>query len=311
MSETGFTDGATHPDHLTPTSPTQSDRGMRCESGIRLSIALAVSVGAAGLFAQTPQAPPAKPPQTAPTPQTTPVKPTQPAGTAGRPGARTAPDARLTLTVMVTASDGRTLPGVAARASGPVDREAETDASGLVTFSNMPAGTYRLRFDHKEYVPFEKEVTLATVRAPRFNVTLTAAPPPPPAPKPEVPAPAPPPVPDGNYSSNTVSIPDFIEKNYIGSAPVKNSPVGCTAATTTTLVQTKDPVKEHTHADADEIIHVVAGEGTLHVGGRESALAAATVAVVPRGTAHSLTRRGSRPLIFVSTLAGPPCQSGK
>jgi mannose-6-phosphate isomerase-like protein (cupin superfamily) len=212
---------------------------------------------------------------------------------------------------MVTANDGRTLPGVAVRAAGPVDREAETDPSGMVTLSNMPAGTYRLRFDHKEYVPFEREVTLATVKAPRINVTLTAAPPPPPAPKPEAPAPTPSPVPDGNYVPNTVSIPDFIENNYIGGAPVKNSAIGCTAATTTTLVQTKDPVKEHTHADADEIINVVAGEGTLRINGRESALSAATISVVPRGTPHSMTRRGSRPLIFVSTLAGPPCQSGK
>jgi len=76
-------------------------------------------------------------------------------------------------------------------------------------------------------------------------------------------------------------------------------------------VQTKDPVTEHTHADADEAIYVVAGEGTHRVAGRDSAVAAGTFAVVPRGTPHSLTRRGSRPLIFVSTLSGPPCQSGK
>ena len=314
MFEPGFTDGASRPSPLTPGSLPQSHRGMRCESGFRLSIALALSLGASGLLAQTPQTPPSKPPQTSPPPQTTPAtptKPAQPAGTTGRPAARTTPDARLTLSVMVTANDGRTLPGVAVRAAGPVDREAETDPSGMVTLSNMPPGTYRLRFDHREFVPFEKEVTLATVKAPRINVTLTAAPPPPPAPKPEVPAPAPPPVPDGNYVPNTVSIPDFIENNYIGSAPVKNSSIGCTAATTTALVQTKDPVKEHTHADADEIINVVAGEGMLRINGRESALSAATVAIVPRGTPHSLTRRGSRPLIFVSTLAGPPCQSGK
>ena len=311
MFETGFTDGATQPDHLTPTSPTQSDRGMRCESGIRLSIALAVSVGAAGLFAQTPQAPAAKPPQTAPPPQTTPMKPTQPAGTTGRPGSRTPPDARLTLTVMVTASDGRTLPGRRgagfgsgrARGRNRFVRPGHVLQHGgrHVSAALRPQGVRAVR---KGSHPCHRSGAAVQRDADRRS-------PPPPAPKPDVPAPAPPPVPDGNYSTNTVSIPDFIEKNYIGSAPVKNSPVGCTAATTTTLVQTKDPVKEHTHADADEIIHVVAGEGTLHVGGRESPLAAATVAVVPRGTAHSLTRRGSRPLIFVSTLAGPPCQSGK
>jgi len=212
---------------------------------------------------------------------------------------------------MVTALDGRTLAGVAVRATGPVEREAETDPSGLVTFANMPAGTYRLRFDHKEYVPFEKEATLAPGRPPRLNVTLSAAPPPPPAPKPEPAAPLPAPVPDANYSPSTTSIPDLVENNYIGSAPVKRSAVGCGPHSTSTLVQTKDPVAEHTHADADETIYVVAGEGTHRIGGRDNAVSAGTFSVVPRGTPHSLTRRGSRPLIFVSTLAGPPCQAGK
>ncbi len=211
---------------------------------------------------------------------------------------------------MVTALDGRTLPGVAVRATGGVEREAETDPSGLVSFANMPAGTYRLRFDHKEFVPFEKEVALVPGRPLRLNVTLSAAPPPP-APRTEPLAPPPAPVPDASYSSSTTSIPDFVESNYIGSAPVKRSPVGCGPQSTSTLVQTKDPVAEHTHADADETIYVVAGEGVHRIGGRDTAVSAGTFSVVPRGTPHSLTRRGSRPLIFVSTLAGPPCQAGK
>jgi mannose-6-phosphate isomerase-like protein (cupin superfamily) len=282
---------------------------MRCESGIRLAIAAAVCIGAPVLFAQTPQAPP-PPPAPKPAQQSPPAKPPQPAGTTGRPRSA-APDARLSLTLMVTAPDGRTIPGVEVRATGPVDREAVTDPSGLVTLANMSAGTYRLRFDHKEFVPFEKETTLAPGRTPRLSVTLTAAPPPPPAPKPEPVTPPPAPVPDGNYSPSTTSIPDFVESNYIGSAPVKRSPVGCGAHSTATLVQTKDPVAEHTHADADETIYVVAGEGMHRVAGRETPVSAGVFAVVPRGTPHSLTRRGSRPLIFVSTLAGPPCQAGK
>jgi mannose-6-phosphate isomerase-like protein (cupin superfamily) len=283
---------------------------MRCDPGIRLAIAAAVCIGAPVLLAQTPQSPPAPQPVQQAPPTT--AKPPQPAATTGRPSRpAAAADARLGLTLMVTASDGRTLPGVAVRASGPVEREAETDPSGLVTFANMSAGTYRLRFDHKEFVPFEKEVTLAPGRAPRLNVTLTSAPPPPPAPKPEPVAPPPPPAPDGSYSPSTTSIPDFVESNYIGGAPVKRSPVGCGPQSTSTLVQTKDPVAEHTHADADETIYVVAGEGMHRVAGRETAVSAGSFAVVPRGTPHSLTRRGSRPLIFVSTLAGPPCQAGK
>jgi hypothetical protein len=212
---------------------------------------------------------------------------------------------------MVTATDGKTLPGVLVRATGPVDREAQTDVSGLVSLANMSAGTYRLHFEHDAYVTFEKEVTLAAGRPPRLNVALTAAPPPPPPPKSEPVAPPAPPVPDGNYSPSATSIPDFVEKNYIGGAPVKRSPVGCAGGVTSTLVQTKDPIAEHTHADADETIYVVAGKGTHSVGGRDAPVEAGAFLVIPRGTPHSLKRSGSPPLILVSTLAGPPCQGGK
>jgi hypothetical protein len=282
---------------------------MRCEPGLRLSLAFALSIGATALLAQTPQTtPPQTPPPTAGQP---PSKPAQPAGTTGRPRPTATPDARLGLTVMVTASDGKTLPGVSVRASGPVERTGETDSSGLTTFTNMTAGTYRLHFEHESFVTFEKEAVVGPGKPLRLSVTLMAAPPPPPKPEPEPAAPPPPPPPNGSDSPSTTSIPDFIESNYIGGAPVKRSPVGCAGNTTATLVQTKDPVAEHVHADADETIYVVAGEGTHRIGGRESAVAAGTFVVVPRGTPHSLTRRGSRPLIFVATLAGPACQPAK
>jgi mannose-6-phosphate isomerase-like protein (cupin superfamily) len=112
-------------------------------------------------------------------------------------------------------------------------------------------------------------------------------------------------VPDGTYTPSAINIPDFFESSSVGSAPVK---LGCGAHATSTLVQTREPVAEHAHAEADEMIYIVAGEGTHRVGGRDTPLKAGTFAFVPSGTSHSMSRRGSRPLIFVSTLAGPPCQ---
>ena len=55
------------------------------------------------------------------------------------------------------------------------------------------------------------------------------------------------------------------------------------------------------------MIYVLGGEGTHKVNGKEIALQAGVFAVVPRGTAHSMTRRGSRPLIFLSVLSGQQC----
>jgi len=208
---------------------------------------------------------------------------------------------------MVTALDGKTIPGVTVTARGPVDREGQSDPSGLVTFPNLSPGTYRVRFEHQEFLTLEKEISVAAGKPLRVSASLTAAPPPPPPPKPEpVPVP-PPPAPDGSYSASATSIPDFIEKNYVGSAPVKRSPLGCGGSSTSTLIQTKEPIAEHTH-DADEIIYVVAGEGTHKVEGRDAPLLAGSFAFVPKGVPHSLNRRGSRPLIFLSTLAGPACQ---
>jgi len=252
---------------------------------------------ASSAAAQDPQTAPPKP---APTPA--------PAPTAARPRQTTPPAAaKLALTVGVTGLDGRTIPDTVVKAIGPVDREASTDPSGLVTFSNMAPGTYRLRFEHPEFITLEKEVTLGAGKPLRASVTLSPAPPPPAAPKPEpAPAPAPPP-PAGNFSPTSVDIPDLFEKNFVGSAPVKRSPIGCTASSTSTLVQLRDPLTDHAHADADELIYVVAGEGTHKVGGREIALSGGVFSVVPRGTTHGIVRKGRQPLVLISTMSGPPC----
>jgi mannose-6-phosphate isomerase-like protein (cupin superfamily) len=267
---------------------------MRCAQKLCLGLVLTLASGASHTLAQTAQVPPpAKPTQSPPPPAAKPRQSAPPAG-------------RLTLTIMVTALDGKTLPGTTVTATGPVDRESQSDPSGLVTFPNLSPGTYRLRFEHEQFVTLEKEVSLAAGKPLRVSVSLTAAPPPPLPPKPE-PAPLPPPpAPDGSYSASATSIPDFIEKNYVGNASVKRSPLGCGGSSTSTLIQTKDPIAEHTH-DADEIIYVVAGEGTHKVDGREAPLLAGSFAFVPKGIPHSLNRRGSRPLIFLSTLAGPAC----
>lgn len=211
---------------------------------------------------------------------------------------------------MVTARDGRTLENVLVTASGPVDREGRTSDSGLVTFQNMASGTYRLRFEHDEFITLEKDVSVPTGKPLRVSASLTAAPPPPTPPEPPAaPEPTPPDPVASSYAPSFVSVPDFIEKNYIGSAQLKRSPIGCGGHSTTTLVQTKETLDEHTHDDGDEILYVVAGEGTHRINNRDTALAAGSFALVPRGTAHTVSRRGSRPLIYISTLAGPPCQT--
>jgi hypothetical protein len=248
------------------------------------------------------QLPAEKPPQ-APAPQP-PAQTAAPRQAAARP----------TITVMVTDRQGRPLPDVAVRATGAMERDGRTDAEGTIVLRNLVSGTYRLRFESPGTITFEREVTVAAGRPVKTIAELNPAPPPPPPPKPEPLPPAPPPPapvrPSGPPSS--VAVPDFVEKNYIGrGAPSKSSPVGCTASSTATLLQLREPLAEHSHADADEMLYVVAGEGVQRIGGIEMNLTAGTFAVVPRGTPHTVTRKGSTPIIVLSILTGPPCDPAK
>jgi mannose-6-phosphate isomerase-like protein (cupin superfamily) len=213
---------------------------------------------------------------------------------------------------MVTALDGKTLPEVVVKAAGPMDREAATDPSGLVTFANLAPGTYRVRFEHPGFITLEKEISLPAGKPLRASATLSAAPPPPPPPKVEAP---PPPTsnepPPGTYQPNVANFESWIDSSFIGRAPSKRLPAGCTASATTTMVQTNESIPERTRSDADEVVYVVAGEGTLRMGGRDYPLSASSLVTIPRGTAHTISRRGSRPLMFVSTVSGPHCQAGQ
>ena len=251
---------------------------------------------------QTPAQPPAQPPAGQ---QQPPAKP--PAKPGGQASRTPAPNARQSLTITVTNLDGRTLPGVWVKATGPVDREAPTDDSGTVVLRNMLPGTYRVRFEHDDYVTFEKEVTQAA-RALTVNVALNAAPPkaaPPPTP--------PPPQPVATTGVGTpakptaLSIIDLFEKNFVGGQPQRLTPVACTSTSTSSLLQVNNPLAQHAHDDADEVLYVIAGEGVQQMSGRETRLEAGVYVVVPRGTSHSLTKRGSRPLVLLSTLEGKGC----
>ena len=214
-----------------------------------------------------------------------------------------------TLEIRVTDRSGAVLGDATVRAEGPVPREGKTDAEGGATLRTLPTGTYRLRFDREGFVALEKEVTLKAGAAQTVHAALTPAPPPP-APVPA--APPPPPLPATPAftpgSPQVISIPDFADKQLITSKETtKEALIGCSGAAATRLLQARSPIPAHTHADADEVLYVVAGDATLLLGGREHRISSGSLAIVPRGMEHSLTRRSSGPVILTSTLSGPPC----
>jgi len=211
--------------------------------------------------------------------------------------------------VNITDVGGLPIQGVEARLTGPGDREGTSLAGGIVRFLNLRGGDYRIRFAHPKFVLLERDVTMRPGASQAIDVVLSAAPDAPELSTTPAPAPAPTSAvtaPAGE--PRTVAVVDFVERNFIsGRNGLKEDPLGCTASAKTTLVQLRDPLPERALPDADEVIYVVAGEGTLRLGNRDVALSATTLSVVPRGTVRGITRKGRNPLIYISVLSGPPC----
>lgn len=212
------------------------------------------------------------------------------------------------MVITVTDPSGATLPGIRVVASGPADREGETDDSGVLRLTNMRAGSYRLRFSGEQVITFEREIAVRAGQTADVDVTLNPAPEPPPE-SPEAPPPAPAPAPVGPPGDpRTVDVPDFAERNYVGRQPRRESAIACSGNARTMLIQLNEPQPERLYDGAESMYYVVAGEGTIRIEGRETPLAAGTYAVVPRGMAHAFARRGRNPLILLAILSGEPCQ---
>jgi mannose-6-phosphate isomerase-like protein (cupin superfamily) len=217
-----------------------------------------------------------------------------------------------TVTVSVTDESGAPVQGVTVTVTGPVTRTVTTIANGTARLLGMRSGTYRLRFEHQGFITLERDVTMRAGAVPDVDVTLSpGTAPPPPAVETPSRENAPPesereqaPPGDPRY----VTIVDFLDKNLIGGRePSKRDELGCTASARTTLLQLRESGKEEARTDADEVLYVVAGEGTLRLGNRDLPLSSSTTAVVPRGIVRGLTRKGKNPLILLSVVSGPAC----
>ena len=139
-------------------------------------------------------------------------------------------------------------------------------------------------------------VTLVALPAAEVDRLLAT---PAPAAAPKLPPPGP---------AKTLSLPDFIEKNFIsGREGHKENMVGCSGVGQAVLWQVREPWDGRQHDSADGMLYVVGGEGAIKLEGREMTVTAGSFAVVPRGTTYGFTRRGRNPLIVLAILAGAPC----
>jgi mannose-6-phosphate isomerase-like protein (cupin superfamily) len=221
-----------------------------------------------------------------------------PSASAQRRGASGARN--VTFVINVSNPAGAPVGEVKVTLSGPASRTTRTER-GRSVFEGLPAGVYRMRFEKTGYVTFEREVTGRGSAPIDVNVTINPVEGPPPAPVRGLP---PPPV-TGKFV--VLDMPAYIERNYVGKAAEKMTQMACGEGGNATLVQINVALVEHTHAEADEFVYVIAGEGSARMGERVEPLGPGVFMMIPRGTAHAFAVGSKKPLVFVSTRAGDRC----
>jgi hypothetical protein len=270
-----------------------------------------------GTFAQTPPAqtpPPQTPPKAqTPAPQTpapqTPAPQTPPKTQTPAPPRASSP-AGSTLAVQVTDKSGNGIQGVAVGVSGPVERSGMTAADGSISFRGLRGGTYRLRFEHEQYVTLEREVLMRG--ASEVSVALNPAPAKPVAPPPPPPQQATAPPPEQRklrpVEPRTVSIPDFLEKNFIRSSePQKSSLIACTDGGSARILQIKEPLNNQQNDVADQLLYIVASPSTVRVKDQTYQVDNGWFALIPRGVPYSIARAGRNPVMAMMVAMGTPC----
>ena len=209
----------------------------------------------------------------------------------------------VTFAINVSDLSGKPVGDVRVTLTGVVTRTTRTER-GRTVFENLPSGQYSIRFEKDGYVTVEREVTGRGAKPIDVAVIMEPVPAePPPAPKPVEPPPPPP-----DLKMAVLDMPAFIEKNYVGRAAGKTTPMGCAPGGSSTLIQMNEPLAQHTHDDADEFIYVIAGQGMAKLSGREESLGPAVFLMIPRGMPHTVTAGPKKPLVMMSVLAGEKCR---
>lgn len=216
---------------------------------------------------------------------------------------RGGPGGPVTFAVLVSDPSGAPIPDVRVTLSGATEQTRRTEG-GRAVFEGLRSGVYRFHFEKTGFEPLDREFTGRGGVPIDVHVTLTPLPPPPPPPPaPQEAAPA-----GTGVSSKLVvlDMPAFIERNYVGKAAGKITPLGCAGGGAATLVQINEPLAEHTHDEADEFLYVIAGKGEARLAGRQEPLGPAVFMMIPRGMPHTIIA-SKKPLVMISTRAGERC----
>src|SRR5205814_1083781 len=182
---------------------------------------------------------------------------------------------------------GNPLAGVRVIVSGGDDQETTTNAQGVASV-RLADGAYRVRFEHPKFAAAEDDLIVKNGRADDLEVALRIGPPSAAGaatsrPRPAVAKAAVASRGASTSSAVTVSLPSFLESHYIGHDPLKESVFACTASGTIRVLQLRDPVAEHRHGDAEEMLYVVAGSGSVRLQDDTTTVSAGDLIVIRRG----------------------------
>jgi mannose-6-phosphate isomerase-like protein (cupin superfamily) len=218
-----------------------------------------------------------------------------------------------TLAVTVVSDAGATLDKATVSLRGAVDRQATTGADGVASLLNIPPGTYRARVSREGFFTFEKEVVIRAAAKTATEAALSPAPPPPPPPAPpkeKEKEPVRPVEANGPVgAAKVLSLSDLAEQMLRDPALIVEREIGCSVASASRLILVRETLASHSHADADEMLYLLAGDATLKIGDKDSSISAGWFGLVPRGSSHTLSKRGRNAPIFLSIRSGAPCGS--
>ena len=241
-------------------------------------------------------------------------KPATPAASSPSGQSGSAGSSARTGSVEVIASSGTgvRIADVKVMVEGPASRQGATAASGALLLVNLPAGTYRGRFERDGFITFEKEIVVRNGARTATEAVLTPAPPPPPPPPPP-PAPVQTPVQPAlptltAGAPTTASLSDLAEQMLKDRGNTVERLLGCSGASQSRLFLSRDVLVSPGNPDADEMTYIVAGEADLKIGDKTQPVSAGWFGLIPRGSAHTFTKKGRGPAVIVlSVVSGVPC----
>jgi mannose-6-phosphate isomerase-like protein (cupin superfamily) len=97
-----------------------------------------------------------------------------------------------------------------------------------------------------------------------------------------------------------VDLPD--QGQHLTGSPIATALVHGDDDVSVSVMKISGPVAMHRHAQSEEVVYLVAGEGVLHLANSQRALRAGDLVVVPRNTPHGFTPTGAEPVVILQTF---------